>query len=167
MNHSKYLEGKSQMRRGENLFWQLTSSLRPRLKNFRNRQVIRSPQQRPVRIYLWLIQILFLVRNLKQFVMQFTWLHFLNALGEYWIDPNGGDGRDAIQVFCDMGTKATCIYPKPDKTAHFSPTIKPSSEDTWFSDLEDGFQVRRRDGSKFWGMEIIYLSNHSSRTRQT
>lgn len=29
----------------------------------------------------------------------------------YWIDPNGGDKADAVQVYCDMTEKATCIQP--------------------------------------------------------
>ena len=33
--------------------------------------------------------------------------------GEYWIDPNSGTPKDAILVYCDMDTKATCITPKP------------------------------------------------------
>merc|ERR1719222_109942 len=33
--------------------------------------------------------------------------------GEYWIDPNGADPKDAILVYCDMDTKATCVQTKP------------------------------------------------------
>ena len=31
--------------------------------------------------------------------------------GHYWIDPNGGIPHDSLEVFCDFGTNATCIYP--------------------------------------------------------
>ena len=38
------------------------------------------------------------------------------VLFQYWVDPNAGDPKDAILVYCDMATAetATCIQPKPD-----------------------------------------------------
>lgn len=69
--------------------------------------------------------------------------YFITAisLGEYWIDPNGGDSRDAIAVYCNMQTKATCVYPKPDKTSEMNPESK-SSDERWFSEFDGGFQVK-------------------------
>lgn len=40
---------------------------------------------------------------------------FNPKLGVYWIDPNQGDPKDAIQVYCDMQKKATCIIAKPEQ----------------------------------------------------
>merc|ERR1712200_237640 len=34
--------------------------------------------------------------------------------GDYWIDPNGADPKDAILVYCDMEKKATCVQSKPE-----------------------------------------------------
>jgi len=34
--------------------------------------------------------------------------------GNYWIDPNGADPKDAILVYCDMEKKATCVQSKPE-----------------------------------------------------
>ena len=33
--------------------------------------------------------------------------------GEYWVDPNAGNPKDAILVYCDMDSLSTCIQPKP------------------------------------------------------
>lgn len=33
--------------------------------------------------------------------------------GEYWIDPNEGSPRDAIQVYCNMEMGETCIPANP------------------------------------------------------
>ena len=39
-----------------------------------------------------------------------------NLKFQYWVDPNAGDPKDAILVYCDMSSAAaaTCIQPKPD-----------------------------------------------------
>ncbi|CAL8307380.1 unnamed protein product [Merluccius merluccius] len=37
----------------------------------------------------------------------------MKASGDYWIDPNQGNSRDAIQVFCDMESGETCISANP------------------------------------------------------
>jgi collagen type II alpha len=60
--------------------------------------------------------------------------------GEYWVDPNGGDGRDAISVYCNMQTKATCIHPKPERTPELSPKST-SDGDNWLSEIEGGVQL--------------------------
>lgn len=60
--------------------------------------------------------------------------------GTYWIDPNEGDVRDAIQVHCDMANKASCITPSPNKVprkAHYLGR----SKHTWFSEMPGGFQL--------------------------
>ena len=62
------------------------------------------------------------------------------SAGEYWVDPNGGDQKDAILVYCNAETKATCVLPKPEKTPEMSPSLKVPG-DYWLSDLEGGSQV--------------------------
>lgn len=37
--------------------------------------------------------------------------------GDYWIDPNQGDAKDAILAYCDMHERTTCIYPKPSEVS--------------------------------------------------
>lgn len=59
--------------------------------------------------------------------------------GSYWIDPNEGDPKDAIQVHCDMAAKASCINPSPSKVPKKAHYIG-RSRHTWFSDMEGGFQ---------------------------
>lgn len=34
-----------------------------------------------------------------------------DILGLYWIDPNGGITNDAIKVYCEFHTNASCLYP--------------------------------------------------------
>lgn len=61
--------------------------------------------------------------------------------GEYWVDPNEGDIKDAVLVHCDMVNKATCIIPSPMK----SDEIKTTSErsEVWLGDIEGGIKVSR------------------------
>ncbi|KAH6930044.1 hypothetical protein HPB50_008115 [Hyalomma asiaticum] len=35
--------------------------------------------------------------------------------GLYWIDPNEGNARDAVQVHCRMAAGASCVLPSPNK----------------------------------------------------
>jgi len=61
--------------------------------------------------------------------------------GLYYIDPNQGSPKDAVQVYCKIDKKETCVIPKPDmadKGVHFD---EPLTSSTWFSDeAQDGFQ---------------------------
>lgn len=58
------------------------------------------------------------------------------ASGEYWIDPNGADPKDAILVYCDMATKASCIQPKPSESQEMS--IVTQEKTMWFGDVPTG-----------------------------
>lgn len=60
--------------------------------------------------------------------------------GDYWIDPNQGDTKDSILVFCEMNRRATCVRPKPEKTKQITYLGKPRAE-VWFSEMDSGFQV--------------------------
>lgn len=59
--------------------------------------------------------------------------------GEYWIDPNEGDTRDAILVHCDMPNRATCLLPRPEK----SPEINYIGEEQeiWLGEIQNGMKV--------------------------
>lgn len=59
--------------------------------------------------------------------------------GQYWIDPNGGEVKDAILVYCDMATGGSCIYPKPMESKDI--TYKGDEKEAWLSEMEDGFTV--------------------------
>lgn len=64
---------------------------------------------------------------------------FLNILGEYWIDPNEGDARDAILVYCDAKKHATCLLPNP---VHSPEIIHITDQpETWLSEIENGMKV--------------------------
>ncbi len=55
--------------------------------------------------------------------------------GEYWVDPNAGDPKDAILVYCDMSlpVPATCIQPKPEVSDEIA--VESNEREIWFSDL--------------------------------
>jgi len=59
----------------------------------------------------------------------------LTCLGEYWIDPNEGDYRDAVLVRCDMITKSTCIIPQPDHIGPFDFDNRHIQPETWLSEF--------------------------------
>lgn len=60
--------------------------------------------------------------------------------GDYWMDPNEGDIRDAILVHCDMTTTATCIYPQPNRTPEI--TYVGEEQEIWVTEVEGGMKVR-------------------------
>lgn len=60
--------------------------------------------------------------------------------GEYWIDPNEGDIKDAILVYCDMKLKATCVLPKPEKSKEIS--YSGQEEEIWLSEVSGGMKVK-------------------------
>lgn len=66
--------------------------------------------------------------------------------GEYWVDPNEGDIKDAVLVHCDMEKKATCILPSPSK----SDEIKSYGEkpENWLGDMEGGIKVSNLNFSR-------------------
>jgi collagen type V/XI/XXIV/XXVII alpha len=61
--------------------------------------------------------------------------------GQYFIDPNGGCARDAIQVHCDLEHEGiTCITPKSKK---FKPSkFKKSKVGDWFSEDSKGYKFQ-------------------------
>lgn len=59
--------------------------------------------------------------------------------GQYWIDPNDGDKRDAILVYCDMPKKATCVMAQPQKSDHIS--YVGDENEIWLGEVEGGMKV--------------------------
>jgi collagen type II alpha len=61
-------------------------------------------------------------------------------LGEYWIDPNEGDLRDAILVHCNMDDRSTCIYPSPARSPEIS--YKGKETEMWLGEIPQGIKVK-------------------------
>merc|ERR1719239_1341676 len=60
--------------------------------------------------------------------------HPTKPSGDYWIDPNGMDAKDAIMAYCDMQTGATCIQPKPAVSHEI--TIMSDDKEAWVGELD-------------------------------
>merc|ERR1739838_718345 len=72
--------------------------------------------------------------------------------GDYWIDPNGGCNKDAIQVECQMSNKGTtCLKPAQDG-AKQSRWPKETAG-AWFSEYSKGF-VYECSSSVGWFDEV-------------
>lgn len=61
------------------------------------------------------------------------------------MDPNQGSPLDAVQVYCNMETGETCVYPSQDtvpmKNWYTSKNIR-EKKHVWFSEsMDNGFQV--------------------------
>jgi hypothetical protein len=59
----------------------------------------------------------------------------------YFIDPNEGDSKDAIEAYCEMTTKSTCILPSPDKIPFKWYNKESKLGYSWFSEMKEGFSV--------------------------
>lgn len=69
--------------------------------------------------------------------------------GDYWIDPNEGDVRDAILVYCNADTKATCVKPSPEKTPEVS--YVGHDQEVWLSEVEGGIKMTYKADSNQLG----------------
>lgn len=81
--------------------------------------------------------------------------------GEYWIDPNGADPKDAILVYCDMDKDATCVQAKPA----LSPEINIVSEEKemWVGEMpETPFDIHYKADSN----QMSFLQLLSSKAEQ-
>ncbi|XP_035665505.1 collagen alpha-1(V) chain-like [Branchiostoma floridae] len=62
--------------------------------------------------------------------------------GMYWIDPNQGCSKDAIQVFCNLTAGGeTCVEPDEMRKSHRMATWKDENPKDWFSDYIRGFPI--------------------------
>jgi collagen type II alpha len=62
--------------------------------------------------------------------------------GQYWVDPNEGDPKDAILVYCDMKKKATCVVPKPEKSSEIH--YEGKEAEIWLGEIKNGLKVFSR-----------------------
>lgn len=82
--------------------------------------------------------------------------------GQYWIDPNGMDSNDAIMVFCDMQSGASCIQPKPGMSQEI--TIMSSEDDAWVGELDNNaFDINYKADSN----QMNFLQLMSTSAEQT
>lgn len=86
-------------------------------------------------------------------------LHKELSSGLYWIDPNGLDKKDAIQVYCDKELLATCLITQPEI---FTNTEFTKSTGMWLSDINNGFQFNYKADSS----QIRYIQFTSSTVQQ-
>lgn len=69
-------------------------------------------------------------------------LHLANPhlkSGDYWIDPNDGDKRDAILVHCDMLRKATCVKSQPNRSENIH--YVGEEKEIWLGDAHNGMKI--------------------------
>ena len=67
-------------------------------------------------------------------------ISYSQFLGTYYIDPNGGCAKDAIEVYCNMKEKgSTCVNPSQN-SAKQNRWIK-ETPGSWFSEYSKGFQI--------------------------
>merc|ERR1719341_1890588 len=82
--------------------------------------------------------------------------------GEYWIDPNGSDPKDAILVYCDMETGSTCVQPKPGVSEEIS--IKSDEKEMWVGEAPGSpFDFNYKADSN----QMSFLQLLSSKAEQT
>jgi len=74
--------------------------------------------------------------------------------GNYWIDPNDGDIRDAILVYCDMEKRASCVVPQPMKSNEIS--YKGKEAEVWLSEIPDGMKINyKSDGNQMAFLQLL------------
>ena len=84
------------------------------------------------------------------------------ASGDYWIDPNGNDIKDAIMVYCDMDTGASCVHPKPAVSHVMS--ITSDEKEMWVGEMDDNsFDINYKADSN----QMSYLQLLSTKAEQT
>lgn len=79
--------------------------------------------------------------------------------GEYWIDPNDGDKRDAILVYCDMPRKATCVRSQPQRSQNIN--YVGEEKEIWLSEAHDGMKITYKADSNQLGF-LQMLSTHAT-----
>jgi len=82
--------------------------------------------------------------------------------GDYWIDPNGADPKDAILVYCDMENEATCVNAKPSMSQEIS--IVSEEKEMWLAEAEGAanFQINYKADSN----QMSFLQLLSSKAEQ-
>ncbi|KAG8328921.1 Collagen alpha-2(V) chain, partial [Homalodisca vitripennis] len=81
------------------------------------------------------------------------------ANGEYWLDPNEGDIKDAILVYCDMENKLTCLLPQPAASPQISHVGR--EQELWLSEIKPGFKINYKADSNQIGFLQLLSSSAS------
>ena len=85
--------------------------------------------------------------------------HPTKPSGDYWIDPNGMDAKDAILAYCDMQTGSTCIQPKPAVSHEI--TVMSDDKEVWVGELDtNAFDINYKADSN--QMNFLQLSSSSA-----
>lgn len=79
--------------------------------------------------------------------------------GNYWVDPNDGDIRDAIFVYCDLKKRSTCVMPSPIKSNEMSYSGK--EPEIWTSEIPNGLKINYKADSNQLGF-LQLLSTHAT-----
>lgn len=79
--------------------------------------------------------------------------------GQYWIDPNEGDKRDAILVYCDMEKRTTCVTPQPHRSKNIN--YLGDEKEIWLGEVENGMKMTYKADSNQLGFLQIY-STHAT-----
>lgn len=79
--------------------------------------------------------------------------------GNYWIDPNDGDIRDAILVYCDFKKRASCVVPSPVKSDAMS--YQGKEPEIWLSEIPTGMKMNYKADSNQLGF-LQLLSTHAT-----
>lgn len=79
--------------------------------------------------------------------------------GDYWIDPNEGDRKDAILVHCDMPKRATCVRSQPGRSKNIE-YVGDESE-IWLSEVHNGMKLTyKAESNQLTHLQM--LSTHAS-----
>lgn len=77
--------------------------------------------------------------------------------GHYWIDPNEGDVRDAILVYCDAKTKSTCVLPQPLRTKELHHIG--DEKEVWLGEMEAGMKITyKADSNQIGFLQLLSAS---------
>lgn len=79
--------------------------------------------------------------------------------GDFWIDPNDGDKRDAILVYCDVLKKATCVIPQPRRSDNIQ--YVGEEKEIWLGEVHNGMKITYKADSNQLG-HLQILSTHAT-----
>lgn len=79
--------------------------------------------------------------------------------GDYWIDPNEGDRKDAILVHCDMPKRATCVRSQPARSNNIE--YVGDEKEIWLSEVHNGMKLTyKAESNQLTHLQM--LSTHAS-----
>lgn len=79
--------------------------------------------------------------------------------GDYWIDPNEGDRKDAILVHCDVAKRATCVRSQPLRSNNIQ--YVGDEKEIWLSEVHNGMKLTyKADSNQLTHLQM--LSTHAT-----